>query len=365
MTGRELTIAQAAGQVLVAGFPDRTPPPELLEATRRGELGGVILFERNLGAMHEVAELLASFASAAPDGRPPLTAVDQEGGRVARLGPPVAALPPMRALGEADDPELTRRAARVLGGQLAALGFSCDLAPVLDVDTNPENPVIGDRSFGREPARVTRHGLAFAAGLAEAGVLACGKHFPGHGDTELDSHLALPRLSHARDRLDRVELAPFRAARSAIPMLMTAHVVFDALDPEVPATLSRRVVTDLLRHELGYDGVVVSDDLEMRAVSAGWGVPEAAVLAIDAGCDALLVCSDVSLLFESQRALVTRAMRDEAFATRLREAAARFLALRRSAPPRPVTDREALRARLETEQARALPNALGAAGGGA
>ena len=362
MSGPELSIARAAGQVLIAGFQGRDAPAPLLSAIAAGELGGVILFKRNLGAPEEVASLLADLARAAPLECPILTAVDQEGGRVARLGPPVVTLPPMRRLGETDDVELTHFAARVLGEQLAAIGFSCDFAPVLDVDTNPDNPVIGDRSFGRDPALVTRHGTAFARGLAEASVLACGKHFPGHGDTELDSHLALPRLAHDRARLDDVELAPFRDARAAMPMIMTAHVVFDALDATVPATLSRAVITELLREEIGYAGVVVSDDLEMRAVSERWGVAESAVRAIDAGCDALLVCSDTTLLFDARSALIERAENDDAFAERLHDAATRFVTLRAGAPPRPVTDPDELRARLEGDHARALRDALAKAG---
>jgi beta-N-acetylhexosaminidase len=272
---------------------------------------------------------------AAWKGPSPIVAIDQEGGRVARLGPPVAKLPPMRALGAIDDPELTRRAARVLGTQLRALGIGVDFAPVLDVDTNPANPVIGDRSFGRDAAGVIRHGLAFADGLAEGGIVACGKHFPGHGDTELDSHLALPRIAHDRTRLDRVELAPFRAARGRIPTIMTAHVVFDAVDPGVPATISRPAITALLRGELGYDGVIVSDDLEMKAVADRWGVAESAVRAIEAGCDALLVCSTLERIVVARDALIARARSDDAFAARLYEAAARVDRLPRVPAPGP------------------------------
>jgi beta-N-acetylhexosaminidase len=358
MSGRELTLEQAAGQVLVAGFAGPTAPDELFEAAGRGELGGVILFKRNLGDMPAVARLIAAIAAAAPEATPPLIAVDQEGGRVARLGPPVLRVPPMRALGGSGDPTLTHRVARVLGGQLAALGFNCDFAPVLDVDTNPDNPVIGDRSFGRDAETVITHALAFAQGLSEAGLLACGKHFPGHGDTELDSHVALPRLAHDRARLDAVELAPFLEARAHVPMIMTAHVIFDAIDPDLPATLSTKVVTGLLREEMGYAGVVVSDDLEMRAVADRWGVPDAAVMSIEAGCDAALVCSEWSLLLDARRALAGRARRDEAFAERLREAAASFMALRAGAPPKPVTDPDALRARLENDDAREIEREL-------
>jgi len=344
----DLTLFQAAGQVLVAGFEGLDPPEKLVSAAVRGELGGVILFKRNLTTPDRVPDTLRPLIEAAPAEAPLLTAVDQEGGRVARLGAPVVKLPPMRRLGELDDPSLTERAARVLGGQLAALGFNCDFAPVLDVDTNPANPVIGDRSFGRTPEVVSRHALAFAAGLAAANVLSCGKHFPGHGDTELDSHLALPRLGHDRARLDAIELAPFRAAAGKIPTLMTAHVIFDALDPDVPATLSKRVITGLLREELGYDGLIISDDLEMKAVSEGWGVVDAGVRAIEAGCDTLLVCSDIDALDATRQALANRADADEAFAARLMDAATRSVAVRRRCPPRIDLSR------LDDPEARAL-----------
>jgi beta-N-acetylhexosaminidase len=330
----ELSHTEAAGQVLVAGFSGPEAPAALVDAAARGALGGVILFKRNLTTPDRVPDTLRPLIEAAPKDAPLMTAIDQEGGRVARLGAPILTLPPMRRLGEIDDPALTERAGRVLGRQLAALGLSCDFAPILDVDTNPDNPVIGDRSFGRTPEIVTRHALAFARGLAAAPILSCGKHFPGHGDTELDSHLALPRLRHDRTRLDAVELAPFRAAAKAIPTLMTAHVIFDALDPDVPATLSRRVITELLRGELGYEGLIISDDLEMKAVSVGWGVVEAALSAIDAGCDTLLVCSDLDALAATRAALEKRADEDPAFGARLMNAAKRSIAVRRTCPPR-------------------------------
>lgn len=354
----EPSLARAAGQVLVAGFAAGAPPAELLDATRRGELGGIILFKRNVGTMPEVAALIARFASLGPEASPILVAIDQEGGRVARLGAPVVKLPPMRVLGTLGDRELTRRAAAVLGAQLRALGVTMDFAPVLDVDTNPANPVIGDRSFAREPAGVIEHALAFAEGLESAGVLSCGKHFPGHGDTETDSHLALPRVAHHRARLDAVELAPFCAARGRISSLMTAHVVFDALDPGVPATLSRKIVTDVLRGELGYEGVVFSDDLEMKALADHMSAGEAAVRSIEAGCDAVLVCSLPELVDEARNALAERAAHDAAFRARLLDAAARFVEMRRRAPPRPIVDPVDLAAALEESGARALEEEL-------
>lgn len=312
-----------AGQVIVAGYA-ADPPPEILDALAADALGGVILFKRNVSG--DVAAHVRRIADASA--RTPIVAIDQEGGRVARLGPPVLPLPPMRALGDLDDPDLTRRAARVLGRQLAALGFNVDFAPVLDVFTNPANEVIGDRAFGTTPDRVARHGIAFARGLAEAGVLACGKHFPGHGDTVEDSHFALPALEHDLERLRTIELAPFVAAREEVGSIMTAHIVFRALDPERPATLSKKVVTGLLREAIGYEGLIVSDDLEMRAIADRWGAGEAAVLAIEAGCDALLICKSTELVGAAVKALTDRAERDAAFAARLEDAADRVNAVR-------------------------------------
>jgi beta-N-acetylhexosaminidase len=309
----------------------------------------VILFRRNINDLGQVAHAIDEIVRAFPEDLPPLIAVDQEGGRVARLGPPVLKLPPMRALGDIDDPLLTERAGELLGDQLACLGFNICFAPVLDVDTNPDNPIIGDRSFSRDPDRVIRHGLAFARGLGQSGVLACGKHFPGHGDTDLDSHLALPRLPHDLDRLRQVELPPFKAAVGQIPTVMTAHVIFEAINPTLPATICREVVTGLLRDELGYDGLVFSDDLEMKALSDHWSYDEAAWRAIDAGCDVLLVCSDANALTLSRKGLIDRATDDPEFRSRLIRAADRHITLRRSHPPSPVVDEALRRERLETD----------------
>jgi beta-N-acetylhexosaminidase len=329
------SIRSCAGQVLVAGFPGGAPPEVLLVALRRGELGGIILFRRNVETPVQVAELIGRCTAQAPRGFPLLVAVDQEGGRVTRFDAPLLQLPPMRVLGRMGDSSLTARVARMLARQLAAMGFTMNMAPVLDVDTNPDNPIIGDRAFGSTAELVITQAVAFSDGLLSGGLLSCGKHFPGHGDTAADSHLALPRVCHRPERLDAIELAPFRAAIGRIPALMTAHVVFEELDSGVPATLSRRIVTGLLREELGYDGLVISDDLEMRAVSEGRGVANAGVGAIDAGCDVLLVCSSVDDCLATHAALVRRAEEDPVFEARLRDAARRALDLRRRVPPRP------------------------------
>lgn len=259
----------------------------------------MVLFGRNIRSVAQTAALIRELRALWPEhGPPPLIAVDQEGGPVRRLKAPqcpeVLALPAAAELASHGDVALTERAARVAGSELAAIGFNLDFAPVLDVDSNPDNPIIGRRSFGRDPDTATAHALAFARGLATAGILSCGKHFPGHGDTAVDSHLTLPRLPHSLDRLRAVELCPFRAAVAAgLPALMSAHIVFEALDPDWPATLSGRVIPELLRGELAFDGVVVSDDLEMAAIADHHDAPAIATRGRAASIDIFLACRDL------------------------------------------------------------------------
>ncbi len=326
------------GQLLVGGFASPLLSPTFRQAIERGERGGAILFRRNLtGSLGDVASLTRSIGEAAAPDLPPLIGVDQEGGRVARLGSPVIRLPAMRALGQLGDVGLVDRVAKALGAQLAALGFTMNFAPVLDVDTCPASPVIGDRSFSGDPSTVARLGAAFASGLQAGGVLACGKHFPGHGDTRVDSHKDLPHVAHPRARLDAVELVPFRdLTAGTCAALMTAHVVYDALDAERPATLSRRIAHDLLRTELGWTGLVVSDDLEMKAIADRLPIEQSAVQAVRAGCDLLLVCASEDLQDRAHAGLVRAAERDVSFREQVEASVARGLEVRRRRPPRPV-----------------------------
>jgi beta-N-acetylhexosaminidase len=291
------------GQLLFAGFEGTQVPGDLARLIAEGRVGGVILFARNLRDPHQVRALTRELHSHAPEDAPLLIAIDQEGGRVQRLPEPWTQWPPMRGVGNADDLELTRAVATSLARELSDLGIFLDFAPVMDVDTNPKNPVIGDRSFGRDPEHVANHGTAFITAMQEANVAACAKHFPGHGDTSTDSHLELPRLDHDLDRLRRVELPPFRTAVDAnVASIMTAHVLFPRLDKKRPATLSPDVMA-LLRQELGFEGVVFSDDLEMKAVAAHFGPEQLVSGCLEAGVDALLVCHDASLRLEVLRRL--------------------------------------------------------------
>jgi beta-N-acetylhexosaminidase len=349
-------LERMAGSVIVCGFDGLEPPAAVHRWLSEQAVAGLILFKRNIHEVEQAAALIASCNARRRSALPILVCVDQEGGRVARFGNPVLSLPPMRVLAAAGDTQLTRDAGMVLGRELRAIGVNLNFAPVLDVDTNPHNPVIGDRAFGHTPEVVIEHALAFAGGLHDGGVLACGKHFPGHGDTDLDSHLALPKLRHDLARLNEVEFRPFRAAAKRIPSLMTAHVVFEALDSNVPATMSPAVIDGLLREELGFEGAVFSDDLEMKAITDRYAIEEAGVLAIEAGCDLLLVCSDLEAAARLRQSLAAEAGRSKPFRARLTEARSRADELRRRISDLPPA--VPLQNALESPEARSIEERL-------
>ncbi len=281
-------ILREVSELVCIGF-DGHSLPDVSAALLAGGVRSVIHFARNYTDAAQMGAVNAAIRRAA--GRSVLVTVDHEGGRVQRFrDADFEPLPSGREMGEAGE-DAARHAGERAAEALRAAGFNMNLAPVLDVDSNPANPVIGARSFGADPARVAACGVAYAQGLRSRGVAACGKHFPGHGDTSVDSHLDLPRLPHAMERLERVELVPFiHAVRAGIDAVMTAHVLFEAIDPAVPATLSRTVITGLLRERLGFEGLVITDDFEMQAIADRFETGEAAVRAVEAGCDLVLVC---------------------------------------------------------------------------
>ncbi|MEH0827525.1 glycoside hydrolase family 3 protein [Micromonospora sp. CPCC 205714] len=283
----ERNLAGLAAAVLQPGFVGTTPPEWVCRWLGEG-LGAVVLFARNVVEPGQLAELTATLRAERPD---VLVAIDEEAGDVTRIESALGSSRPGNfALGAVDDPELTEEVARDLGVELAALGVTLNYAPDADVNNNPANPVIGVRSFGADPQLVARHTAAWVRGLQSAGVAACAKHFPGHGDTQVDSHHDLPRIGADRARLDAGELVPFRAAVAAgVQAVMTGHLLVPALDEELPATLSPRILGDLLRDELGFSGVVVTDAVEMRAVTDRYGFAGAAVRALAAGADAVCV----------------------------------------------------------------------------
>jgi beta-N-acetylhexosaminidase len=304
-------IRRDIGQLLIGSLPGKTVTPEMRSLAREFSLGGIIFFARNIEAPEQVAELSHDVQGLATS-LPLWVSVDQEGGRVARLKAPFTVWPPMATLGRSGDEALARRFAKALATELRAVGITLDYAPVLDIHTNPKNPIIGDRALAEDADSVARLGAAIIQTLQSNGVAACGKHFPGHGDTSVDSHLELPLIEHPPDRIRRVELVPFReAVKAGVAFIMTAHVLVPSLDEEKPATLSRRIVQGMLRDELGYPGVILSDDLEMKAIAKTYAVPDAAVQAIAAGCDGLLICSgDVDVQAATLEALVRAVEQD-------------------------------------------------------
>jgi beta-N-acetylhexosaminidase len=311
-------LERAAAACLFPAFPDTTAPDWILRWAERG-IGGVVLFARNVESPDQVAFLTRALRAERGD---LLVAIDEEGGEVTRLeARSGSSYPGNWALGIVDDPRLTEEVAASIASELAAVGINFDFAPVADVNSNPDNPVIGIRAFGTEPALVSRHVVAFVTGLQRQRVAACAKHFPGHGDTSQDSHLELP-VVHGDVR---PALEPFRAAIAAgVRTIMTAHLVAPALSQE-QATLSREILTELLRDELGFTGVAITDALEMRAVSETVGVEAGAVRALAAGADALCLGAEIDDAFvERVHSAIVGAVRDGALPEdRLHEAAGR------------------------------------------
>ncbi|SBT38026.1 glycoside hydrolase family 3 protein [Micromonospora auratinigra] len=324
IVGANPDLAALAAAVLQPGFVGTTPPAWVCRWLGEG-LGSVVLFARNVVDHEQVAALTATLRAERPD---VIVAIDEEAGDVTRLESARGSSRPGNfALGAVDDVDLTEEVARDLGAELAAVGVTLDYAPDADVNSNPANPVIGVRSFGADPALVARHTAAWVRGLQAGGVAACAKHFPGHGDTRVDSHHDLPRIGGDRARLDAVELAPFRAAVSAgVQAVMTGHLLVPALDPELPATLSSRILGGLLRDELGFHGVVVTDAVEMRAVADRYGFAGAAVRALAAGADAICVGGERATEADARElrdAVVAAVLAGELPEERLAEAAKR------------------------------------------
>lgn len=356
-TGPAGTMAASAGAALVmVGFDGESPPPELLEWVDQG-LAGVIHFARNAADAGRLAQCSATLQQRA-GGRGLLIAIDEEGGSVSRLPPGPARFPGAMALGAAGDPDLARRCGRATAGQLRAVGVNVDLAPVVDVQSNPANPVIGVRSFGGDPATVAVQGTAWLQGLQSGGVLAVAKHFPGHGDVRVDSHRELPVSPKTVAGLERVELVPFRAAIAAgVAGVMSAHIALPALDASRrPATRSAPVLTDLLRDRLGFPGLIMTDCMEMKGVRTDVPVPEAAVQAVEAGADLVLVSHTPAVQRAAIEALEQAVAQGRIPRARVEESLARIAAAKAAyrLNARALPDPDAAAALLDRPSDRAL-----------
>ena len=290
-----MSIEEQIGQLLMVGFWGHTPSQEVLDLIQRYHVGNILFFSRNIHDARQVLELthdLQAAAQKAGHRYPLLIAIDQENGIVQRLGDVATLFPGNMALGAIGSEQVTHDVALATGRELQALGINMNLAPVVDVNNNPANPVIGVRSFGEDAQQVARLAAAMVKGYQEAGIISCLKHFPGHGDTATDSHLALPTIPYTLERLKMLELVPFKSGiKAGSECVMTAHIAFPALAEQetLPATLSRAIVHGLLRQQLGFSGVIISDCLEMQAIAATFGSAQAAVMALEAGIDLVLI----------------------------------------------------------------------------
>ena len=293
MAETNLSLAEKVGQLFMVGIEGTEVTPELAAWMATYGWGGVIIFGRNVESPVQLLCLTQGLQAAAPacGHLPLLIAVDQEGGRVARLKAPFTTFPTAATVGQTGSEQLAYHVGAAIATELRAVGINMDMAPVLDVLTNPANTVIGDRAFGTDPHCVARQGVACMRGMHAAGVLAVGKHFPGHGDTRLDSHVALPVSERTVAQLEACELLPFQEAIAAgLQAIMTAHVIYKAWDPHQPATLSSSILSGILREEMRFPGVIISDDLEMAAVSETLPWEEVPLRALRAGVDLLLIC---------------------------------------------------------------------------
>lgn len=287
-----MTQDEKIGQMMIVGLDGSEISETAKAMIATYHVGGFVFYKDNIKDSRQLIELTNSLKAAnAATGAPPLwLSVDEEGGRVTRMPPELVKVPAAEKIGKADNPELAQNIGQTLGKGLTALGMNMNFAPVLDVNSNPNNPVIGDRSYDSRPERVAAIGIQVMKGLQKSQVIPVVKHFPGHGDTTVDSHIGLPVVNHDMDRLRALELKPFaEAVHSGAEAVMVGHMLLPKLDKEAPASLSRPVVTDLLRKELGFTGVVITDDLTMGAIIKQYNIGQAAVRSVDAGSDVLLV----------------------------------------------------------------------------
>ena len=288
-----MTIEEMVGQKFVVGFPGYELNEEVKEVIRKYKIGNIILFKENLRDEAQIKKLCAEIKEfiTSVTGYPPFIMIDQEGGMVARLSENMGNIPGAMAISATGDSHNAYTAGYYTGLQLKELGINFNLAPVMDINSNPSNPIIGCRSYGDTPEKVSEYALQMAKGLDDAGVLSCAKHFPGHGDVSTDSHVTLPCVDKELDELEKMELVPFKAAvENEVPAIMSAHILFPKIEKDrIPATMSKKILTDLLRKEMGFEGLILTDCLEMQAIKKFYGVEEGALAALKAGADIIMI----------------------------------------------------------------------------
>lgn len=317
--------------MIMAGFEGTVLTPQTEDLIRNRHIGGLILFGRNYENPDQLLRLIRDLQALAlsSSSTPLFISVDQEGGRVARLKKPFTEYPPVCCLGNAGSDDLAYRFGKALARELKSVGINKDYAPVLDVNTNPKNPIIGDRALADRPEQVARLGVSIIRGFKEEGVIPVGKHFPGHGDTLLDSHLDLPCVTRDAASLEQTELQPFvQAIRAGLEIIMTAHVIYTAWDAEYPATFSRAILQNILREKLGFQGIILSDDLEMKAIEHHFPFESLPVLGIEAGLDQFMICNNMDKVKALQDQMIVDLERGRISVERVKHSVQKILAVK-------------------------------------
>ncbi|WP_220183989.1 beta-N-acetylhexosaminidase [Thermoactinomyces mirandus] len=346
-----MSLDEKIGQMFIAGFKGEGSDEQALSVNEQARtlvtdyhVGGIIYFDRNVESPSQMAKLsndLQKLALSTERKIPLFITVDQEGGKVARLKEGFTSFPGNMALGATRSKELAFQTGKEMGKELRAVGINLNMAPVMDVNNNPQNPVIGVRSFSENPELTAELGSDMIRGFHESKILTIAKHFPGHGDTAVDSHVGLPEIPHSMERLNQMELVPFkRAIAAGTDMVMSTHITFPALEstPGLPATLSENVLTGLLRKQLDYDGIIITDDMEMGAIVENFGTSEAAVRAVQAGADIVLVCHSLDRQTESIEAVKQAVEQGKIDEKRIDASVRRILSLKASLSPAFLTD---------------------------
>ncbi len=329
---QSMTLEEKVGQLVITGVDGYNNDEHSELLIKNYHVGGFILFKKNIQDSAQLSNLLNSLkASNASANKVPLfLSVDEEGGRVSRLPDEFRKIPSNKVIGKKDDSALSYKVGAILGKELNSFGFNMDFAPVLDIDSNPKNPVIGDRSFGNTSELVSGLGVETMKGIQSQNIISVVKHFPGHGDTSVDSHVGLPKVNHDLERLMSFELVPFKKAiENGADTVMIAHILLPKLDSKNPASLSKAVITDLLRTKMNYNGVVITDDITMGAITKNFDIGAAAVKSIQAGGDIVLVCHGFDKQETVIKALLEAAESGQISAERLEESVYRILELKR------------------------------------
>ncbi|MDF2881644.1 MAG: Beta-glucosidase [Clostridiaceae bacterium] len=327
-----LTLEDKIGQMIMAGFPSKYYDENIDEMIKNKKIGNVVLFASNMGNKDEIVNLTTKLQDnfISNIGIPGFISIDQEGGMVTRIYKDATFFPGNMAFAAADVKESTLQQGKIEGAELRALGININLAPVMDVNCNPENPVIGTRSYGDDANNVAELGVDLIRGLKQSGVIAVAKHFPGHGDTNIDSHISLPAVNHSIERLEKVELLPFKnAIENGIDGIMSAHVLLPKVENKrIPATLSYKVLTELLKNKMGFKGLIITDCMEMNAIASSYGSEKAAVLAIQAGADIICISHSKNTAIKCADAIKNAVLCGEIKEERIDESVRKILAVK-------------------------------------